>query len=210
MVIIKRGTAVNMINKINESKYKKQLNAVQKQVNTYLNLEMPTKCPYCGGKMVIKTVGDFAPDSGNASMLLCVCEHYNDTCSCSLKVKKDRNGKLIPNGTPADKNLKSMRCEAHYYMDAIIRYQIYNSYDDIYDFLSRQENVQRNQLHMSLLREGRCRSVILDLLNLISMYPVKVRGRVNPYYSTQKGVKSISETDPTAKELLEKVKKQIR
>lgn len=199
-----------MFNKMNESKYKKQLNAVRKQVNTYLNLKMPTKCPYCGGKMVIKAVGDFAPDSQNADMLLCICEHYNDTCTCYLKVKENRSGKLIPNGVPADKNLKSMRCEAHYYMDAVIRYQIYDNYNDIYDFLSRQENVQKNQLHMSLLREGRCRNIIVDLLKLISMYPDKVKGRVNPYHSIQEGVRSISETDPAAKKLLEKIKKRIR
>lgn len=199
-----------MAYKINESKYKKQLFAVQKQVNTYRNLEIPTKCPYCGGKMVLRKVGDFAPESINAETLLCVCEHYDDTCTCSLKVRKDENGKLIPCGTPADKNLKSMRCEAHYYMDAILRYNIYDTTEDIYNHLSRIENIQRNHLHMSLLREGRCRNVILDLLKLLSAHPDKVRGRVHPYHAVLPGVKSVSESDSTARELLIKIEQQVR
>ena len=180
-----------MIYKKNESKSKKQLRAVQKQINSYYNLEIPQKCPYCGGKMVIRKIGDYSPDSINAEKLLCVCEHYNKTCTCSLKVKENQNGKLIPKSIPADKNLKSMRCEAHYYMDAILRYYIYDTMEDIYNHLSKIENIDRNLLH-------------------IAAHPDKVRGRVNPYYSTFPGIKSISEKDAAAKELLVKIKQQVR
>lgn len=199
-----------MIYRKNESKSKKQLRAVQKQINSYYNLEIPQKCPYCGGKMVIRKIGDYSPDSINAEKLLCVCEHYNKTCTCSLKVKENQNGKLIPKSIPADKNLKSMRCEAHYYMDAILRYYIYDTMEDIYNHLSKIENIDRNLLHISMMREGRCREVILDLLKLLAAHPDKVRGRVNPYYSTFPGIKSISEKDAAAKELLVKIKQQVR
>lgn len=61
-----------------------------------------------------------------------------------------------------------------------------------------------------MMREGRCREVILDLLKLLAAHPDKVRGRVNPYYSTFPGIKSISEKDAAAKELLVKIKQQVR
>lgn len=199
-----------MAKRINASKYKKQLFAVQRQVNTYKNMGIPAVCPYCGGKMILKKIGDYAPTSIHADDLLYVCEKYDDTCSCSLKVKRANNGALLPKSTPADNNLKSMRCEAHFYMDAILRYNIFKNRDEVYNHLSGIENMKKNHFHISMMREGRCREVIVDMLRLLAAHPGKVRGRVHPYHSEFKGVISISDKDATAKELLEKIEKKVR
>ena len=201
---------IYMINKMNESKYKKQLHSVQKQVNTFLNMKIPTTCPYCGGKMIMKTIGDYDPTSERASDLFCVCENYNTTCTCSLKVKMDSDGKKIPMGLPADNNLKSLRCEAHYYINAVVRYGIFERISEVYEYLSGKENIQKDYLHMSMLQEGRCRSIILYLLQILAAYPDKVNGRLFPFISNFKGVNSFTTTDLEAKKLIEKIRYQIR
>lgn len=152
--------------------------------------------------MVIKKIGDFAPWSKRADMPFCVCEHYDDTCSCSVKLSRDRAGKLIPMGIPADDNLKSLRCEAHHYMSEIVALGIMRSNDDIYEWLSRREGIQRSQFHMSMFMEGRCQNIILALLETLSRYPEKAKGKVTAYHPVASNVRAFSESDPRAAKIL--------
>ena len=63
---------------------------------------------------------------------------------------------------------------------------------------------------MSMLQEGRCRSIILYLLQILAAYPDKVNGRLFPFISNFKGVNSFTTTDLEAKKLIEKIQYQIR
>jgi hypothetical protein len=171
--------------------------AVKKQ--SYEKKEIPTKCPYCGGRMVIKYIGDLDPESYRANKLICVCEHYDDTCTCSVKVEKSWDGKMYPLGVPADSNLKSMRCEAHHYFAYLEKLDIMN---DSYLWLSTKLGISRDECHYSMFREARCQMAIKATLEVLGNHKDKTQGKVFPYRATLEGIKPYTESDQEAKELL--------
>lgn len=141
------------------------------------------KCPYCGGKMRIVKAKEADAD---VTYLECV---NNDAMH-------DVRGKVTPSNdkfrflsTPADKKLRYLRQEAHFYMNLCIRNEIFKSKSDAYAYLNtncilgsgRRETTALDTgdgnsiaslgtgriTHIGHMREFGCQEVIKECVDLL-------------------------------------------
>lgn len=159
------------------SKVNRQAQAI---IDENVNFDLPKNCPYCGGKMLIKPIGELNPNVSNYDKLICVCEHYLITCSCSVPVIKKPNGTLKAKGTPADENLKYLREEVHFYMQQVEQFGIMTK-DEIYIWLSHQLGLANKRCHFSILQDYMCQEAIKSLVKILKNHPNISRKRVRRF-----------------------------
>ena len=72
------------------------------------------RCPYCGGTLVLRSADGIYHENKSGTMLY-VCTHYPQ---CDTYVRT-HPGTTIPVGTPANRELRALRNEAHRYIDQL-------------------------------------------------------------------------------------------
>lgn len=136
--------------------------------------EKSPKCPYCGGKMILR---DSSYVHSKHSEMLYVCENY-PSCDCYCRTRLNNRGKRILISTPADKKLREFRREAHYYFDAVMNAGIYTDKTDLYNLLSSRIILKDGQiLHIGECREYGCGQIIRECVNIL----YQNKDRVKPF-----------------------------
>lgn len=144
--------------------------------------ELPT-CPYCGGKMKLKST--ITAEGKNKIYLECINNDAMHDVRCEV-IKTKFAYKYL--STPADKKLRYLRQEAHFYMNLLVRNQIFKSIEDAYAYIdnnslfgSGYKNAQTicigntntgsigmgKTVHIGFLKEYGCQDVIRICINLL-------------------------------------------
>lgn len=208
--------------KTNKYRETRRLAKVNKQIKSQVTKdELPKTCPYCGGRMILKKIGDLDGTSYFKDQEILVCENFN-VCGCSVKVNTC-DGKKVPFGIPANRELKSLRREAHYYMEYYTKLSGMTS-SEIYEWLAYKQNISRVRCHFSKMMEGQCRNMIQIFLDAILEYarvnPEKIRKKYQfqPFLYDEdycdpriSGIwqETWSATDPKAKETIKKIQELL-
>jgi len=159
---------------------KKQLQLVRKAESVEREMrEVPRHCPYCHGKMVTKKISELDPGSPRGNQFIRVCEHYGDTCTCSVKLYDN----LKPKGIPADIKLKLLRCEVHFYIDCLLKLGLFDCRDDVYKWLSFVLDIERTKCHFLMLREDGCQKAITQAVKKLASQPERTKGKFWAYCS---------------------------
>ncbi|MBE5920687.1 MAG: hypothetical protein E7272_12720 [Pseudobutyrivibrio ruminis] len=90
------------------------------------------KCPYCGGSMKLTT----KPDFNNEMRTYLECKNNDALHDVRCQVIKLDNNYLRLTSTPADKRLRILRQQAHWYMNLLIKNKLFTDILDIYAYLN--------------------------------------------------------------------------
>lgn len=119
------------------------------------------RCPYCGGAMVLRSADGIYHDNKNDTMLY-VCTHYPQ---CDTYVRT-HPGTTMPVGTPANRELRHLRNEAHRHFDKLYRNGLMSK-QEAYLWLAAQLQVPLSQAHIGYLGEYYCTQVIEESKKLL-------------------------------------------
>ena len=115
--------------------------------------QYPT-CPYCNGRSEIRLLKEITGNK-QAKGYAFVCRYY-PACDSYIKMN-EQTGK--PLGTMANKQLRSLRIEAHRQL-----YRLYvdgsMSRDEAYEWMASVLNIPRQEAHIGLFQEYYCQKVI--------------------------------------------------
>lgn len=114
----------------------------------------PTRCPYCGGNVVLRSADGIYQDNSR-SMMLYVCSHY-PVCDAYVRTHA---GTKIPVGSMANHKLRALRKTAHRYFDQLYK-SGYMTKDDAYYWLASVIDAPLSQAHIGYLSEYYCKEVI--------------------------------------------------
>ena len=174
--------------------------------------DLPQKCPYCGGKMLIHYPGQENGKTEKGDHVkqqikpVMVCE--NNTCTCYLNLKTDWTGKLLPVGIPADENLRILRTETHHYLNYFMQ-AAGMDYKAAYQTISDITGLPVSMCHISVMDEVQCRRLTAEILKYIvrmgQINPQKLRktGNLTAFYSSKGYTFSNAEAQNMVKEINE-------
>ncbi len=159
--------------------YKSMNTGLAKNVFTLNDLP---KCPYCGGKMKIVKVNIAGEEKTQLE-----CTNNDAMHDIRCEITSTGNG-FKYRSTPADKKLRYLRQEAHFYMNLCIRNEIFSSRSDAYAYLNinltlgsglretSNLNVGNTNIgcmgmgrvvHIGFLKEFGCQEVIRECVSLL-------------------------------------------
>lgn len=127
----------------------------------------PTRCPYCGGTIIFRSADGIYQDNSRNTMLY-VCSHYP---ACDTYVRTHA-GTKIPVGTLANKELRSLRKEAHHYFDQLYKSGLMTK-EDAYGWLAAAIDAPMSQAHIGYLGEYYCKQVIEKCKDYLERYKYK-------------------------------------
>ena len=114
------------------------------------------KCPYCGSRAYLRPAsmvhGDHTDDAGAK---LYVCARY-PACDAYVAAHSDT---LLPMGTPADRNLRRKRMEAHSELNRLIDSSLMTR-KQAYRWIQVQLGLPEPEAHIAKFSELRCQKVI--------------------------------------------------
>lgn len=119
------------------------------------------RCPYCGGTLVLRSADGIYHNNKNNTMLY-VCAHYPQ---CDAYVRT-HPGTTIPVGTPANRELRALRNEAHHHFDQLYRSGLMSK-QDAYLWLASLLQAPLSQAHIGYLGEYYCTQVIKESRKLL-------------------------------------------
>lgn len=123
------------------------------------------KCPYCGGRTVIRPASYVKSNRQNST--LCVCENY-PSCDTYGRVSETKNGNILLISTPACKKLRLLRSEAHHYFDIIVNSGVFSEKDELYKLLSARITIGRgHKIHIGECGEYSCQEIIAECIKII-------------------------------------------
>ena len=108
---------------------------------------IPKRCPYCGGKVQLKSADGIYKENSKGIMLY-VCSNYPE---CDAYVRTHA-GTSIPAGIMANRTLRKLRIAAHKNFDIICKNGIMSK-RDLYLWLANLLNIPLSQAHISFLGE---------------------------------------------------------
>lgn len=114
----------------------------------------PTRCPYCGGTIVLRSADGIYHDNQRNTRLY-VCSNY-PKCDAYVRV---HDGTDIPVGTLANHELRTLRRTAHHYFDQLYLSGIMSK-QDAYMWLAGILSAPLSQAHIGYLGEYYCKQVI--------------------------------------------------
>jgi len=128
------------------------------------------RCPYCGRPVTYRSADGIYRDNSRNAMLY-VCSNYPE-CDSYVRVHE---GTKIPVGTLANKNLRTLRKQAH---DRFNRLYLSGrmSRDDAYAWLASILQAPPSQAHIGHLSEYYCQQVIQESDKLFSNQKQKPGG----------------------------------
>ena len=112
------------------------------------------RCPYCGAPMILRSADGIYKDNSQHNTLY-VCRNYPE---CDTYVRT-RPGTAQPFGTPANRELRALRIQAHRCFD-VIHQNGYMTKRDAYVWLAALLQAPQSQAHIGFLSEYSCRRVI--------------------------------------------------
>lgn len=160
-----------------KSKESKAIRNMRKDV--WRDLKESPFCPYCGGKMTVRPANEIIKGREG---LLYVCENH-PVCDCYCRVNKTENGSMHLISTPANRNLRALRSEAHYYLDKIVEAGIFKKNMDVYHYMNSRHDFIGN--HIGNLREYGCIQFICGCIEILYQNKSKVKN-FQPYFSKTK------------------------
>lgn len=125
------------------------------------------RCPVCGANMILRSADGIYRENLNHTMLY-VCKNYPQ---CDTYVRT-HPGTTIPVGTPANRELRALRNEAHHYFDQLYR-SGFMSKQEAYLWLAGLLQVPLSQAHIGYLGDYYCREVIRESKKLLQRGPVR-------------------------------------
>ncbi len=129
----------------------------------------PTRCPYCGGRVVFRSADGIYQENHNGRMLY-VCSHYPE---CDAYVRT-HDGTRIPVGSMANHELRILRKTAHHYFDQLHKSGLMTK-DGAYDWLANVIDAPKSYAHIGLLSEYYCKQVIEQSKEYLRRYKNKQR-----------------------------------
>lgn len=114
----------------------------------------PTRCPYCGSSVILKSADGIYHDNSR-NMMLYICSRYP---KCDAYVRTHA-GTKIPVGSMANHELRTLRKTAHYYFDQLYT-SGYMTKDDAYYWLASIINAPLSHAHIGYLSDYYCKEVI--------------------------------------------------
>jgi ssDNA-binding Zn-finger/Zn-ribbon topoisomerase 1 len=130
------------------------LNAVQSK--------LISRCPYCGGSVVLRSADGIYKDNSRNAMLY-VCANYPQ-CDAYVRVHE---GTKIPVGTLANPELRALRKEAHDYFNRLYLTGRMSK-DDAYAWLAAILQAPHTQAHIGHLTEYYCTVVIEECKKILA------------------------------------------
>lgn len=112
------------------------------------------RCPYCGATMILRSADGIYKDNSQHAFLY-VCRNYPE---CDTYVKTQQSSAL-PLGTPANRELRALRIQAHRCFDALHQ-NGYMTKRDAYVWLAALLQAPQSQAHIGYLSEHSCQKVI--------------------------------------------------
>lgn len=112
------------------------------------------RCPYCGKPLILRSADGIYHENPKNTMLY-VCKDYPQ---CDTYVRT-HPGTSVPVGTPANRELRALRNEAHRYFDQLYRSGMMSK-QDAYLWLADFLQVPLSQAHIGYLGEYYCKQVI--------------------------------------------------
>ena len=112
------------------------------------------RCPYCGSPVILRSADGIYRENANGTMLY-VCKRY-PMCDAYVRTHQGTNR---PVGTLANRELRSLRREAHRYFDRLYLSGIMNK-EQAYEWLARLIQAPMSEAHIGYLGEYYCRQVI--------------------------------------------------
>lgn len=119
------------------------------------------RCPYCGGTLVLRSADGIYHENKSGTMLY-VCTHYPQ---CDTYVRT-HPGTTIPVGTPANRELRALRNEAHRYFDQL-HHSGLMAKQEAYLWLAGLLQAPLSQAHIGYLGEYYCMQVIEESKKLL-------------------------------------------
>ena len=114
-----------------------------------------TRCPYCGKKMILGTEKDIHTYHQGRYL---VCSNY-PACDTYCRVD-ELFGKLELVSTPANRELRMMRKETHFWMQKLIDTQICRNLDNVYAMISPSLTIGNGKyIHVGQCREFTCKEI---------------------------------------------------
>ncbi len=121
-------------------------------------------CPYCGGKMVLKSGADIG--SYYANQMRFVCANYPE-CESSARAEQ-HNGVWRMISTPANKNLRILRNEAHFWMEKLVETGCLSSDEQVAWYISGHSILANGRrIHIGQCREAACKDIIKICVELL-------------------------------------------
>jgi ssDNA-binding Zn-finger/Zn-ribbon topoisomerase 1 len=121
------------------------------------------RCPYCGSHAVLKSADGIYRDNERNTMLY-VCSRY-PVCDSYVRVHP---GTKIPMGTMANRELRTLRNEAHRAFDQLHKRGLMTR-EDAYRWLASVLGVPMGQAHIGCLGEYYCRRVIEESEKVLNL-----------------------------------------
>lgn len=134
---------------------------------------IPTKCPYCRGKVVLKNTNDVfvLPPKYLQNKNVYVCENY-PTCDAYVIQSETSNFQ----GFVASEALRKLRQITHYYVDIIWKTEILTR-DECYEYLASKLKISKNKCHIAMFDEKLCNKSI----DICSNYIFDNIGKIKTY-----------------------------
>ena len=146
------------------AKDKRALNALLHQDIRQERKQTTCNCPYCGSKMVIRP-SSFINTKYEKNEYM-VCLNYPD-CDSYARVEK-YNGKYELVSTPANRELRLLRKEAHFWIDKLIETGIATNYTAAFAMTSQRLSTSNGtRIHIGQCRELTCREIITACVDIL-------------------------------------------
>ena len=121
-------------------------------------------CPYCGSRMVIKKGIEVNPKFASNEYMTCI--NYPACDSYARVIKVDGKYELV--STPANKELRMLRNEAHYWVEQLIKTGIAKDYKMAFAMTSQRLSITNGyRIHIGQCRELTCREIITACVNIL-------------------------------------------
>lgn len=124
-------------------------------------IEVPARCPYCGGRVELRSADGIYHENAHNAMLY-VCTNYPE-CDAYIRVLP---GTTIPVGTMANRQLRSLRRQAHESFDLLHKNGIMTK-EDAYCWLAGMLGAPLSQAHIGYLGDYYCKTVIEESQKLL-------------------------------------------
>lgn len=131
------------------------------------------RCPYCGAPMILRSADGIYRDNSNHNSLY-VCRNYPE---CDTYVRT-QPGTARPMGTPANRELRALRIQAHRCFDAIHQ-NGYMTKRDAYVWLADLLQAPQSQAHIGYLSEYSCRKVINESTRMLHLCEQRAANRAS-------------------------------
>ena len=146
---------------------KKERRAFQSLMHTDILQEIKSnkcKCPYCGGNMIIRPASYINTKFDHEYM---VCMNYPSCDSYARATKFNGQYELL--SSPANKQLRMMRKEAHFWIDKLVETGICKTNTDAYYITSQKVSVQTGKMiHIGQCREQACKEIISACIEVLN------------------------------------------